>query len=60
MEQKRDKTGRFLRIFDPKNASDFAISDGRISTYDATQFFDKHCRAPHFLPNLPEVCPFSP
>jgi hypothetical protein len=37
-----------------------AVSRYRISTCDPKQFFDKSFCAPHFLPNLPEVCPFSP
>jgi hypothetical protein len=53
MEQKRDKTGRRLRIFDPKNALFFAISVVRISTCAFQQFLDKQKCAPHFLPSLP-------
>ena len=40
MEQKRDKTGRFLAVFDLKNASFFAISHSRTSTYHLEQFSD--------------------
>ena len=60
MEQNETKRGAFLLFSTPKMTLFSAVSRYCLSTCAFKQFFDKSFCAPRFLPNLPEVCPFSP